>query len=174
MSEIKRHLITEWSYRRFEREFCKKRTVWGKITFPRSDLSWSNSSFALTEFPDRPLLASGQGKNITKAVPTTSLSDCSKDTVHTRSWTPESRANLPCLSAESNLQLMCSNGTPANERRAERGNWPMTDTTKELWRTQGKNVRKVTVTSGCQIEKPLTRAKESCWNLSFLVTILYF
>lgn len=40
------------------------------------------------------------------------LSHCYKDTVHIRSWTPESWENLPSLPAESNLKLMCSNGTP--------------------------------------------------------------
>lgn len=51
-------------------------------------------------------------KKKTKALPTPSLSHCSKDTVHIRSWTPESWVNLPSLPAESNLKLMCSNGTP--------------------------------------------------------------
>lgn len=51
-------------------------------------------------------------KKITDHPHTPSLSHCSKDTVHIRSWTPESRANLPNSPAESSLKLMCSNGTP--------------------------------------------------------------
>lgn len=103
--------------------YVNKNRVWVKITFPRSDFSWSNRSFALTDFPDRPLFVSGQGKKkkITKAIPTPSLSHRSKDTVHIRFWTPESWVNLPSLPAESNLKLMCSNGTPvANKREKSR------------------------------------------------------
>lgn len=43
--------------------YVNKNRVWGKITFPRSDFSWSNRSFALIDFPDRPLFVTGQRKN---------------------------------------------------------------------------------------------------------------
>lgn len=42
--------------------YVNKNKVWGKITFPHSDFSWSSRSFALTDFPDRLLFVSGQGK----------------------------------------------------------------------------------------------------------------
>lgn len=94
--------------------YVNKNRVYGMITFPRSDVSWSKRSFALTDFPDRTLFVSGQGKKAkkTKPIPTPSLSHCPKDTVHIRSRTPERQVNLPSLPAESNLMLMCSNGTP--------------------------------------------------------------
>lgn len=49
--------------------YVNKNRVWGKITFPRSDFSWSSRSFALTDFPDRLLFVSGQGKKNNRPSP---------------------------------------------------------------------------------------------------------
>lgn len=111
-SEIKRNVITERFHERFTHDLCKQEQGLGKDYLSTQWLQLVQQKFCFDWFPWQASICHWSKKKLTKAIPTPNLSHCSKDTVHIRSWTPESWVNLPSLPAESNLRLMCSNGTP--------------------------------------------------------------
>lgn len=137
--------------------YVNKNRVWGKDYLSTQWLQLVQQKFCFDWFPWQASICHWSKKKLTKAIPTPSLSHCSKDTVHIRSWTPESWVNLPSLPAESNLKLMCSNGTPVANKGEKSRELQLTHerhNQRAEEDTQVKNVRKVTVTyCECLIER---------------------